>query len=46
MFEELGICAIKQGYFITIGNKIYLDLIVVLRLREIIKKQLENGKEI
>ena len=43
MFEELGICAIEQGYSITIGGKIYLDLMVVRKLKEIIKKELENN---
>ncbi len=44
MFKELSICAIEQGYSIRIENRIYLDLIVVLKLEEIINQ--EDGKEI
>ena len=36
MFEELGDCAIEQGYSFNIGKKIYLDLSIVIRLKEII----------
>jgi len=40
MFEELGICAIEQGYSIKIGNKIYIDFMTILLFKEIIQKEL------
>jgi len=38
MFEELMVCAVEQGYFIKIEDRIYIDLIVYLKLKEICKE--------
>jgi len=37
MFKELAICVIEQGYSLIIGEKIYLDILIVIRLKEIIE---------
>jgi len=41
MFEELGICAIEQGYSFRIDKRIYIDLLIVIKLKEIIKGELK-----
>ena len=41
MFEELGVCAIEQGYSFIMEGIIYLDLLIVIRLEEIIKEEFE-----
>ena len=33
--QELIICSIEQGYSLKIGEQIYIDLLVYLRLKEI-----------
>lgn len=40
MFEELGASAIEQGHSIRIDGKIYIDIIMILLFKEIIKKEL------
>ena len=40
MFEELGACAVEQGYSITIEERIYLDMMIVLLLKRILKEEL------
>ena len=40
MFEELGACAIEQGYSITMEDKIYLDISIILLLKKILKEEL------
>lgn len=39
MFKELAICAIEQDYSLIIGKTIYLDLLIVIRLKEIIEEE-------
>lgn len=36
---ELMVCAIEQGYFLKMENKIYIDLLTVFRLKEILKDE-------
>ena len=40
MFDELGACAIEQGYSIKIDGKIYIDISMILLFKDIIKKEL------
>ena len=40
MFDELGACAVEQGYSIKIEGRIYIDIIVILLFKKIIKKEL------
>ena len=40
MFDELGACAIEQGYSFEIDGKIYIDIITILLFKKIIKKEL------
>ena len=39
MFMELMICAVKQGYFIKIEDKKYIDLITYFKLKKICEKE-------
>ena len=40
MFDELGACAIEQGYSITLDGRIYRDIITILIFKKIIQKEL------
>ena len=40
MFDELGACAIEQGYFIKLDKRIYIDLITILFFKKVIQKEL------
>ena len=40
MFDELGACAIEQGYSFEIDGKIYIDILMVFLFKDIIKKEL------
>lgn len=40
MFDELGACAVEQGYSIKIDKKIYIDIITILLFKKIIQKEL------
>lgn len=40
MYDELGACAIEQGYSIEIDNKICIDIQMILLFKDIIKKEL------
>ncbi len=42
--EELIICAIEQGYSFRMEGRIWIDLIVYLRLKEIYEEDLKSGK--
>lgn len=39
MFEELGACAVEQGYSIKMEGKIYLDLIDIILFKKIIQEE-------
>ncbi len=39
-YDELGACAIEQGYSIKIDGKIYIDILMVFLFKDIIKKEL------
>lgn len=39
MFEELGICAILQGYSFMMDKRIWIDLIIYIRLKEILNEE-------
>ncbi len=39
-FDELGACAIEQGYSIKLDGRIYIDLITIFLFKKIIKKEL------
>lgn len=41
MFEELGACAIEQGYSIKMEGKIYIDLIDIILFKKIIQDELK-----
>lgn len=40
MFDELGVCAIEQGYSMIFNERIYIDLITILLFKKIIQKEL------
>lgn len=46
MFNELGACAVEQGYSIKIEGKIYIDLIDIILFKKIIQEELNIDNKI
>lgn len=42
--NELCICAIEQGYSLTMEGRIYIDLIIYMKLNNIYKEDKEDGR--
>lgn len=46
MFDELGACAVEQGYSIRIEGRIYIDIIMILLFKKIIQEELNISDKI
>ena len=42
--QELTICAIEQGYSMKFEGRIWIDLIIYMRLNEIYKEDIKDGR--
>lgn len=42
--QELIICAIEQGYSMKVEDRIWIDLIVYLKLKRIYEEDIKDGR--